>query len=406
MSKEKHEQFSICFTTNFVFRAKAHQDKQFNYTMKTVEDELFLSLLNRSPIQFDEERLLGEIEGKRVLVTGAGGSIGSALSQRLKSLSPAQLILLDHSENELYHLGVELEANCKSSHVMFVLGDVCDKPLLDEVFIRHRPQVVFHAAAFKHVPLSEQHPLAVIHNNVIGTYLLADGGIRHGVERLVLLSTDKAVNSVSIMGASKRFAELILLGTCDGSTRSIVVRFGNVLGSRGSVVPRFSEQLAQRLPLTVSHPEASRFFMSAREATELIIGSLWLSSCGNLFVPDLQEPVRILLLAERMIEAAGCSPGKDIPITFSGLRSGEKLSEELISAHETAHSTAHPRVRSVESPVPSAAVVRVLIAELQEALARRDRVRVLEIVREAVPEYQPGDELLAVIKNFAERRYR
>ena len=385
---------------------KEYRKTHCNYTMKKVEDELFVSLLNRSSIRFDRERLLNEIAGKRVLVTGAGGSIGSALSRRLMSLAPAQLILLEHSENELYQLGIEWEATETHSNLTFVLGDVCDKSLLDEVFIRHRPQVVFHAAAFKHVPLSEQHPLAVIHNNVIGTFVLMDAAVRHGVESLVLLSTDKAVAPVNIMGASKRFAELVLLGMCDERTRSIVARFGNVLGSRGSVVPRFSELIARRSPLMVSHPEASRFFMSAHEATEMITGSLWLGSCGNLFVPDLQEPVRILSLAERMIEAAGCSPGKDIPIVFSGLRPGEKLSEELISQHESAHPTAHPQVRRVESPVPSAAVIQGLIIELQEALTRRDRVRVLEIVCEAVPEYQPSPELLVVVKESAEFRYR
>ena len=374
--------------------------------MKNVEDRLFSSLLNRASIQFDEGQLLSEIEGKRVLVTGAGGSIGSVLSRRLMSLAPAQLILLDHSENELYQLGVELEADEIGTPLTFVLGNVCDKPLLDEVFIRHRPQIVFHAAAFKHVPLSEHQPLAVIHNNVIGSYLLADCGIRHGVEKLVLLSTDKAVSSTSIMGASKRFAELIWLGLCGARTRSVVVRFVNVFGSRGSVVPRFAEQIVRRSPLTVSHPEASRFFMTAHEATGLIIGVLWLSASGTLFVPDLQESVRILTLAERMIEDAGYAPDKDIPITFCDLRPGEKLSEDLISAHEVSYPTAHPQVRRVESPVPSARVIRNLIAELQKASACRDVVRLLEIVCEAVPEYQPSAVLLAVVESSAEIRNR
>ncbi|MBA3321737.1 MAG: polysaccharide biosynthesis protein [Pyrinomonadaceae bacterium] len=352
------------------------------------------NLLHRPSIEFDSVRSETEITDKVIMVTGVGGSIGSALSRRIINLTPAHLILLEKSENDLYHLGIELQSKETAVRTTFVLGDVCDASLLAEVFERHRPRIVFHAAALKHVPLLEQHPLTAVRNNVLGTHTLVRQAIQFRVDEMVMLSTDKAVNPVSIMGASKRIAELVLRAQSGGATRLKSVRFGNVLGSRGSVVPRFAELIEKRSPLTVTHPEATRYFMTEYEAVELILCALWHGISGDVLVPDLGSPVRILELAEKMIRLAGLMPDKDIPITFTGLRPGEKLIEELLSSTETILPSGNPSIRRVRSSAPMAIEVESWIDELMEALEWRDAMALIEKVCEILPEYSPSAELL------------
>lgn len=354
------------------------------------------ALLHRPLIKFDSVRTQAEMTGKVILVTGAGGSIGSALAQRLSESASVHLVLLEKSENDLYELGNQLsKAVCRTT---FAIGDVSDASLLAEIFEMHRPQIVFHAAALKHVPLMERHPLAAVHNNVLGTYTLVKQAIEFRVDNLVMLSTDKAVNPASIMGASKRIAELVLCALAESATRLTSVRFGNVFGSRGSVVPRFAELIEKRLPLTVTHTEATRYFMTGHEAVELILSAVWLGTGGDVLVPKLGNPKRILDLAEELIRLAGLVPETDVPIIFTGLRPGEKLFEELLASDDTVSDTENPGIRSVKSLTHTALRIEGWIAELTDITKRRDAAALIAKVCEILPEYRPSAELLEYVR--------
>ncbi|HKV38557.1 MAG TPA: polysaccharide biosynthesis protein, partial [Blastocatellia bacterium] len=275
-------------------------------------------LLTNPPIPLDHNRAEATIRRKSVLVTGAGGSIASSLCRRIKQFGPKTLILLEQSENNLYQIDLDLSADQSGVRLVPVLGDAGDLGLLDNVFDAYQPDLIFHTAAYKHVPLLERQPLAAIMNNVLGTYNLVNSAIQRRIPRLIMLSTDKAVNPASIMGASKRVAELMMLGLNSRQCLLTSVRLGNVLGSQGSVVPRFEEQIRRREPVTVTHPDAARFFMTADDAVELVLAA-WLGTGGDILVPDLGEPVRIIDLANTMIDAAAVDPGSQPPITFTGL---------------------------------------------------------------------------------------
>lgn len=308
-------------------------------------------LLRREPKQVDMSAVSTQLAGRRVLVTGAGGSIGSELCRQILRARPAQLIMVGHGENSLFVLMTELRriqaANPQLSGLQLhcVVADVRDRPRMDRVFLKCKPEIVFHAAAHKHVPLMESNPEDAITNNVLGTRNLVELSETHGVAQFVMVSSDKAVNPVSVMGVTKRVAEKIVTEAAHRSGRPFVcVRFGNVLGSRGSVVPLFLQQIANGGPVTVTHPEMTRYFMTIPEAVQLVLQAATLSHKGELFVLDMGQPVRISDLARDLIELSGYRVGLDIEITYSGLRPGEKLFEELFLETEKYQTTAHSSI--------------------------------------------------------------
>jgi FlaA1/EpsC-like NDP-sugar epimerase len=330
--------------------------------------------------------------GNVVLITGAGGCIGSALARNIIRSGAKLVLLLDHSEQNLYEIHTELCAGGSSSHLA-ILGDISDEGLLDEVFEKNGPGVIFHAAAFKHVPLMEANPIAVVRNNVLGTRTLARAALRHGVRQLLMISTDKAVNPRSVMGAAKRVAELILLRFSNSATRMSAVRLGNVLGSNGSVVPLFQQQIARGGPVTVTHPDSRRYFISLAETVELIHAASALNEDAGILVPELGAPVNILDLANRMIREAGYR-SDEIEVVFSGLRPGDKLSEDLISSAEWLEPTSDSRLQKINGPRPSPSHFDSAMEAISERVNARILEPLVETLCELVPEYQPSETLL------------
>jgi FlaA1/EpsC-like NDP-sugar epimerase len=335
------------------------------------------------------------LRGRRVLITGAGGSIGAALSHAVEASAPESLVLLDSSENGLYQVDRSLQEVGSQQHVS-LLGNVCDSAMLDRALTEHRPEIIFHAAALKHVPLMEQNPFAAIENNVFGTYALAHSAIAHGVEEIILVSTDKAVDPRSIMGASKRIAELLLLGLA-GSTRMKVVRLCNVMGSQGSVLPLFLEQIALGGAVTVTHLDAQRYFISLDEAVRALIDALDMRSSKALLLPGIGPPIRILDLARYLI-GVHHSPAT---IQFTGLRPGDKLSEQLVSSRESLNAEGElgaSGLRVIDTPISAAAELSTSLDTLREAVHGRDLQGLLRGIEALVPEYQPSSLILGARK--------
>jgi FlaA1/EpsC-like NDP-sugar epimerase len=302
-------------------------------------------LLGREPVRLDEEIVGASIRSRVVVVTGAGGSIGSELCRQICRFGPARLVLVERFENALFEIHRELTASFPQVPIDPRIADICDEPRMEHVFAECKPEIVFHAAAHKHVPMMEWNPGEAVKNNVGGTRTVAKLADRFGVERFVLVSTDKAVNPTSVMGATKRVAEIYLQALSQRSaTRFVTVRFGNVLGSAGSVIPIFREQIARGGPVMVTHPEMRRYFMTIPEASQLVLQAGAMGNGGEIFILDMGEPVRIVDLARDLITLSGLRPDDDIEIRFSGVRPGEKLVEELSTAAEHAEKTRHPKV--------------------------------------------------------------
>ncbi len=347
-------------------------------------------LLQREPIQTDCQDLHPLITGKTLLVTGAGGSIGSELCRQIAQHEPKVLVLFERYENALHALLLELRAAFPEATILPRIGDVTVPDRVSEVFRQTGPDIVFHAAAHKHVPLMELNPKEAIRNNILGTRVVAEAAMQAGVDRFVLISTDKAVNPSSIMGVTKRIAEH-LLQECNhtGLTKFTVVRFGNVLGSNGSVVPLFAEQIRKGGPVTVTHPEIKRFFMTIPEAVQLVLQASVMGRGGEVFVLDMGEQIRVTDLARNMIVLAGLVPGKDIDIIFTGLRPGEKLYEELFEEREQVEPTAHPKIhRAAGAPVPVGELSEWLEA-LQANLPKYDEAELLRDLQRLVPSFHP-----------------
>jgi FlaA1/EpsC-like NDP-sugar epimerase len=355
-------------------------------------------LLGRDPVQLDDAGLHAFIDGKTVLVTGAGGSIGAELCRQIVRFAPARLVLLDNSEFALYSIEQEFRDRHPAVRVAAVLGDAKDERRVAEVFSRYRPQVVFHAAAYKHVPLMEDdNAFEGVANNVVSTVCVARSAQRAGAEKFVLVSTDKAVNPTSVMGASKRLAEMVCQALQRGSgTQFTIVRFGNVIGSNGSVVPRFREQISRGGPVTVTHPDIQRYFMSIPEAAQLVLQAGMMGKGGEIYVLDMGEPVRILDLARQMIRLSGLAEG-EIRIEYTGLRPGEKLYEEPLADAEKTLPTPHPKLRVAQARAPEngrllGEVVEWLTSPGEKSVDRvRDKLRIWipEYVVELRPEAKP-----------------
>jgi FlaA1/EpsC-like NDP-sugar epimerase len=306
-------------------------------------------LLNREPIKFNFEEIQSSLEGKIILVTGAGGSIGSELCRQISKCSPRQLILLGHGENSIYHIDIELREDEPNYELIPVIANVQDKDRIEEVMERFRPDIVFHAAAYKHVWLMEQNPEEAYKNNVLGTKNVAEASLKYEVDLFVLISTDKAVNPVSVMGTSKREAELLILGLQDkGKTKFMATRFGNVMNSRGSVIPLFKRQIALGKSLTVTDPNVVRFFMTIPEAVQLVIRSALMGKGGEIFVLDMGEPIKIVNLAKELVSLSGMELNKDVEIQFTGLKPGEKLTEQLSYEDEELQPTSNKNILVVK----------------------------------------------------------
>lgn len=302
-------------------------------------------LLRRDPITLDIGEISSYLTDKRVLITGAGGSIGSELCRQIAKMSPKMIILVGKGENSIYEIDRELQGKYPDLAVEAVIADVRDEKRIHSIFKQCKPQVVFHAAAHKHVPLMEAQPSEAVYNNIFGTKAVAEAADRFDAEIFVMISTDKAVNPTSVMGATKRVAELIIQNMSKNSnTKFVAVRFGNVLGSRGSVIPLFKKQIAQGGPITITHPDMKRYFMTIPEASQLVLQAGALAKGGEVFVLDMGEPVKIVDMASDLIQLSGLVPYKDIKIQFSGLRPGEKLFEELLTAEEGTTSTKHQKI--------------------------------------------------------------
>jgi FlaA1/EpsC-like NDP-sugar epimerase len=346
-------------------------------------------LLGRDPVKLDDAGLHGLIAGRTVMVTGAGGSIGSELCRQIARFKPGKLLLYERSELALYTIEQELRDSQPDLACEYLIGDVCDSARLDEVMGANHPALVFHAAAYKHVPLMEQrNAWQAVRNNVLGTCCVARAAQRHGVEKFVLVSTDKAVNPANVMGASKRLAEMVCQGLQQPEgTRFVLVRFGNVLGSTGSVIPRFHEQIARGGPVTVTHPEITRYFMSIPEAAQLVLQAGLMGKGGEIFVLDMGEPVRIVDLARDMIRLSGFTED-DIRIEFTGLRPGEKLYEELLADNEHTLPTPHPKLRISRAHVAEAGWLQELL-DFISAHPALDDAGVQRALTRWVPEYAP-----------------
>ncbi|KWX86376.1 polysaccharide biosynthesis protein [Paenibacillus riograndensis] len=354
-------------------------------SVKKLRDVSVEDLLGREPIVADMNSILGYVHNKTVLVTGAGGSIGSELCRQISPFAPDKLLILGHGENSIYTIEMELRKSFPDLNIVTVIADVQDRTRMMEVFQSHSPQVVFHAAAHKHVPLMERNPSEAIKNNVFGTRNVADCADKYGAERFVLISSDKAVNPTSVMGATKRIAEMYVQSLNTSSpTKFSAVRFGNVLGSRGSVIPAFKQQIAAGGPVTVTHPEMVRYFMTIPEAVQLVIQSGSFANGGEVFVLDMGQPVRILTLAEDLITLSGYEPYKDIEITFSGIREGEKLYEELLTAEENLGSTRHNRIFIGRPNILSQNQLELEFKRLERVLSE-DGDAIREVINQIVP---------------------
>nr|WP_209975482.1 nucleoside-diphosphate sugar epimerase/dehydratase [Paenibacillus eucommiae] len=345
--KDISEIIGICKLTKAKLKIipKINDLIQGKVTINAIRDVVVEDLLGRDPINVDLEGIANYVEDKVVLITGAGGSIGSELCRQIAPFRPSKLLLLGHGENSIYDIEREMSRLFPGLLLETIIADVQDKERIQDVFTCYRPKVVFHAAAHKHVPLMERNPAEAIKNNVFGTKNVAECADLYQAERFVLISTDKAVNPTSIMGATKRIAEMLIQSLDRTSnTRFVAVRFGNVLGSRGSVIPHFKEQIEAGGPVTVTHPEMIRYFMTIPEAVQLVIQAGAFAQGGEVFILDMGSPVKIADLASDLIRLSGFEPGVDIEITYSGIRPGEKLYEELLLSEEDISSTRHDRI--------------------------------------------------------------
>jgi FlaA1/EpsC-like NDP-sugar epimerase len=372
-------------------------------------------LLGRDAVPPNQSLLDKNIVGKVVLVTGAGGSIGSELCRQIHAIGPATLLLVDASEYALYSVHRELErlqpeGAGKFPELVPLLASVCDESRMRRIFEAWRPETVYHAAAYKHVPLVEHNVVEGVRNNVIGTRVCARLAHSTGATQFVLISTDKAVRPTNMMGASKRLAELVLqaIAAADSRTSFSMVRFGNVLGSSGSVVPLFRQQIAAGGPITVTHREITRFFMTISEAAQLVLQAGAMARGGEVFVLDMGEPVQVVKLARRMVELSGLqvkddkNPDGDIEIVFTGLRPGEKLYEELLIGNDPV-ATHHPRVMMATEPFIPLAELDTALAQVEGAIARHDVVAVRDVVSRLVPEYKAAPELVDLVTEQEER---
>ena len=394
--KEMRRIVDLCGETSRKFRIIPGMGELIDgkLTIKAVREVAYEDLMGRQSVQLEMEKIGQYIKGKSILITGAGGSIGSELCRQTARFFPKNVILLDRTENNLYEIEMELQRDFPYLHYIPVLGNVLHQSVLRRVFSGYRPDVVFHAAAYKHVPIMELNPCEAIFTNIKGTQSLLEVAKEFHLERFVMVSTDKAVRPTNVMGASKRIAELLTQcynGHFD-ATRFMSVRFGNVIGSSGSVVPLFKRQIEKGGPVTVTHPEVTRYFMTIPEAAQLILQTGSMGEGGEIFILDMGSPVKILDLARDLIRLSGFEPEEDIEIKFIGLRPGEKLYEELITDGEGLSPTSHEKILVLRKEPCDLNWLEVKIEELVQLACKQDTVGIKKKLKEILPEYEPYTE--------------
>jgi FlaA1/EpsC-like NDP-sugar epimerase len=369
-------------------------------SVKTLRDISYEDLLGRKPVQLDITGIRNYLDGKTVLITGCGGSIGSELCRQVIKYQPNSIILLDSSESNLFNIQMEMQNEQYFRHCEAVLAHVQNRQLMNDIFKKYKPQVVFHAAAYKHVPMLEKNPWEAVFNNIMGSRMVMEMSLKHQVERFVLVSTDKAVRPTNVMGTSKRITELIMQSLQGNGTRFMAVRFGNVVGSSGSVIPLFRRQIEQGGPVTVTHPEINRYFMTIPEASQMILQAGAMGEGGEIFVLRMGTPVKISDMARDLIRLSGKEPDVDIKIVFTGLREGEKLYEELITVGEDILPTGHEKVMVLRSNEHSSDVQFLLktkeklnkaIDDLAKEAQSHDGKTIKKKLKEIVPEYTPQE---------------
>jgi FlaA1/EpsC-like NDP-sugar epimerase len=379
----------ICEKTNIEFRTlpTLHDLGNKATRIDDLKRVAIDDLLGREPVSLVWDSIRDGLAGKRVMITGGGGSIGSELCRQIARLNPVELIVIDNSEYALYRIDHELQSEYRDLIFYSVLGDICDSATVEKVVGEYKPDMIFHAAAYKHLPILQTQIREAFRNNVLGTMRLAEAAERHGVGTFVLISTDKAVNPANIMGGTKRVAEMYCQNmNARSQTRYITVRFGNVLNSNGSVVPLFKEQIAKGGPVTVTHPEISRYFMTISEASQLIMQAAVLGGGGEIYVLDMGEPVKIKYLAEQLIRLSGKQPNKDIEIVYTGLRPGEKLFEELFHELEPYEQTQHEKIFLAHPRQADWGDLSAALREAELAVRRYDTKKLKKILLQLVPE--------------------
>lgn len=367
-------------------------------SVSRIRDIRIEDLLGREPVDLNLEEISGYLEGRKVMVTGGGGSIGGELARQIYRFGPKSLILLDHSENGLFHINLELEGKLLGVEIELVVADIRDRDKMEKIFKKYVPEVVFHAAAHKHVPMMEYHPDEAVSNNIIGTKNVAELAGKYGAERVVMISTDKAINPTSVMGASKRVAEMVVkdLGS-KSNTKFVAVRFGNVLESNGSVVPMFKQQIAEGGPVTVTDREVKRYFMTLPEASQLVIQAGALGKGGEVFVLDMGEPIKVLDMAEELIRLSGLEVGEDIEIKIVGLRPGEKMFEEIMTEEERSRvlgDSGHEKIFIAKVEEVEGKKLGEDVRELEVLAREMDSDGIVRKLQEIVPSYQPNRDML------------
>ncbi len=402
-AKSKRKISDIFLDRGVVVKALPPVDKwvEGEFAMNQIHNVKIEDLLGREVIQMNNKRIGEEISGKVILVTGAAGSIGSEIVRQLIAYFPSKLVLVDQAESALYDLEYELAGKVPTNVQMIVnVADVSDTRRISKIFKNHRPDIIFHAAAYKHVPLMENNPYEAIKTNVIGTRILAELASELGVDKFVMVSTDKAVNPTNVMGATKRLAEMYTqsMNQLEGvKTKFIATRFGNVLGSNGSVIPLFKKQIERGGPVTVTHPEITRYFMTIPEACELVLEAATMGQGGEVFVFDMGESVKIIDLAKKMITLSGLRVDKDIEIKYTGLRPGEKLYEELLNNDENTLPTHHPKILIAEVNTPSYAYMEIATNDLNHLLSSGNNNSIVSKIKEIIPEYKSNNSVFETL---------
>jgi FlaA1/EpsC-like NDP-sugar epimerase len=388
--EEKTNLVELCLNNNVRVLAVPSVDSWINgeLSSKQIRQVKIEELLERNPIQLDVARINEQVKNKVVLITGAAGSIGSEMVRQLIKFEPKNLLLFDQAETPLYDIEMELREQKQCFNFQIIMGDIADPVRVEEVFRAYKPEIIFHAAAYKHVPMMENNPAEAIKTNVFGTRTIADLAVKYGAKRFVMVSTDKAVNPTNVMGASKRLAEIYIQSlNTKAETAFITTRFGNVLGSNGSVIPRFRKQIEEGGPITVTHPQITRYFMTIPEACQLVLEAGAMGTGGEIFIFDMGKSVKIVDLAKKMIKLSGLQLGKDIQISFTGLRPGEKLYEELLADKENTLPTHHPQIMIAKVRNYEFNEVKVQMEQLIDLLKEQNHLKLVDSMKRIVPEF-------------------
>ncbi|OGR28092.1 MAG: capsule biosynthesis protein CapD [Desulfobacterales bacterium RIFOXYA12_FULL_46_15] len=396
LSRERMRQIvNVCKDSGIVFKTVPSMSELINgkITISSIREVEYRDLLGREPVNLEKDKIGDYLGGKAVLVTGGGGSIGRELCKQICKFDPEKIILFERAETPLYEIDLELKKEFPHIKILPVLGDIQNRHEIEAIFEKHTPDIVFHAAAYKHVPMLELHPVKAVENNITGTQNLVDAAIKFQSRKFVLISTDKAVNPANVMGASKRVAEMILQYNSlreNLKTGFITVRFGNVIGSAGSVIPLFKKQIEEGGPVTVTHPEIIRYFMLIPEACQLILQAGAMGKGGEIFILEMGEPVKIDNMARDLIRFSGFEPDVDIKIEYTGLRPGEKLYEELMTDQENVVTTGHQKIMVLNGYTGDISELLGRLEELKDAAENRNQDHIRKVLRQIIPEYNPN----------------